>query len=62
MCEILFPDLNRLVISDANREDSGQYRCEANNDYSSAFAMVDIQVAGKPLYFLYTVQTKVSES
>lgn len=43
--------MNRLVISDANREDSGRYRCEASNDYSSASAMVDIQVAGKFLLF-----------
>ncbi|KAF3430423.1 hypothetical protein E2986_10746, partial [Frieseomelitta varia] len=43
---IQITDLNRLVISVANREDSGRYRCEANNDYSSATSTVDIQVAG----------------
>ncbi|CAK9814021.1 Ppn [Anthophora quadrimaculata] len=43
---IQISELNRLVISDANREDSGQYRCEASNNFSSAFSTVDIQVAG----------------
>lgn len=50
--------MNRLVISDASREDSGQYRCEAINDYSSASAMVEIQVAGKIRICIFCVTEK----
>lgn len=40
-------ELNRLIISDANREDSGRYRCEAANEFSSDSDNVDIRVAGE---------------
>ncbi|XP_077270107.1 proteoglycan-like sulfated glycoprotein papilin isoform X5 [Temnothorax americanus] len=43
---IKISELNRLIISDANREDSGRYRCEAANDFSSNSDSVDIRVAG----------------
>jgi len=43
----LFSELNRLIISDANREDSGRYRCEAANEFSSDSNSVDIRVAGE---------------
>jgi len=43
----LFSELNRLIINDANREDSGQYRCEAANEFSSDSDSVDIHVAGE---------------
>lgn len=43
----LFSELNRFIISDANREDSGRYRCEATNEFSSDSDSVDIRVAGE---------------
>ncbi|XP_011689368.1 PREDICTED: papilin isoform X5 [Wasmannia auropunctata] len=43
---IKISELNRLVISDASREDSGRYRCEAANEFSSDSNSVDIRVAG----------------
>ncbi|RLU15132.1 hypothetical protein DMN91_013019 [Ooceraea biroi] len=43
---IKISELNRLIISDANREDSGRYRCEASNEYSTDSNSVDIRVAG----------------
>ncbi|XP_011062335.1 PREDICTED: papilin [Acromyrmex echinatior] len=43
---IKISELNRLIISDANREDSGRYRCEAANEFSSDSDNVDIRVAG----------------
>ncbi|XP_072747679.1 papilin isoform X3 [Anoplolepis gracilipes] len=43
---IKISELNRLIISDANNEDSGRYRCEAANEYSSDSDSVDIRVAG----------------
>ncbi|XP_019882164.2 papilin isoform X4 [Camponotus floridanus] len=43
---IKISELNRLIISDANQEDSGRYRCEATNEYSSDSDSVDIRVAG----------------
>lgn len=49
--KFLFLELNRLIISDANQEDSGRYRCEAANEYSSDSGSVDIRVAGKWFWF-----------
>ncbi|XP_036145237.1 papilin isoform X3 [Monomorium pharaonis] len=43
---IKISELNRLIISDANQEDSGRYRCEATNEFSSNSDSVDIRVAG----------------
>lgn len=43
----LFLELNRLIISNAKQEDSGRYRCEATNEYSSDSDSVDIRVAGE---------------
>lgn len=45
--KFLLLELNRLIISDANQKDSGQYRCEATNEYSSDSNSVDIRVAGE---------------
>jgi len=45
--KFLFLELNRLIISDAKQEDSGRYRCEATNEYSSDSDSVDIRVAGE---------------
>lgn len=42
-----FSELNRLVISDSNKEDSGRYRCEATNEYSTDANSVDIHVDGE---------------
>ncbi|CAL1675129.1 unnamed protein product [Lasius platythorax] len=43
---IKISELNRLIISNAKQEDSGRYRCEATNEYSSDSDSVDIRVAG----------------
>ncbi|XP_035723305.1 papilin-like isoform X5 [Vespa mandarinia] len=39
-------EANRLIIADANKDDSGRYRCEATNEYTSDSDSVDILVAG----------------
>ncbi|XP_032682374.1 papilin-like [Odontomachus brunneus] len=43
---IKISELNRLIINHANREDSGRYRCEATNEYTSDSDSVDIRIAG----------------
>lgn len=48
---LFFLELNRLIISDANQEDSGRYRCEAVNDLSTDSDSVDIRVAGERLRY-----------
>lgn len=40
-------DANKLEIFDSNRNDSGQYRCEAANQFSSSTQSVNINVDGK---------------